>query len=621
MTTLTMMITLMREWKAWPSVKVDSRKLKNSSPDSNVAFDDYKDGIFHGVEGAAVTAASPEDVLLEAEGDDADHDDYEDETLEDAKEISESWDPFGARKGAVVSERLDSKGSEYAVLFVAAHPKDWTGCTTSSLDGLYVTCPNDGFRITFPPGLLTEVQVVGTTNMSAQQAPEYCRYRMDHVNNTLTLPFTGCHVKEEDDDVYILQLFVNTSSQAEEFRVFCVESSKFVSGQLPRVSASDPNCKKRTMPAKPPKCFPQSTVSAPSVPYNPSHAKSRGSLQRSSAPGAAKPPKSLHRTAAPATPPSPLNCAVGVKERIPCGPSGASASMCRKSGCCSDGSCYYPLDECTADRHFVFAIRQHSASVPVEPRSLFFPGEPLCKPTIVNQEVAVFKVKFTDCGAHSYEHGDMEIHQLEVHTVVQPLTLKYGKVTRSDPLRFLVECRFSKPSAAQQSVSRPGFTLSSSPSSVVSGDRHSVQLRIAKDHTYSSYFSASHQPLRFLLGHPVYLELRLRSPPHPDAVILVNYCLARPRSATNGMVLVYERCSNPDDPSVSVLKVKDFPDSCHQRRFVVDAFRSMSLKTDVFLNEEIYFLCSTDVCDPNQRSCEERCLDGRLDQQTPETWR
>lgn len=28
MTTLTMMITLMREWKAWPSVKVDSRKLK-----------------------------------------------------------------------------------------------------------------------------------------------------------------------------------------------------------------------------------------------------------------------------------------------------------------------------------------------------------------------------------------------------------------------------------------------------------------------------------------------------------------------------------------------------------------------------------------------------------------
>lgn len=106
--------------------------------------------------------------------------------------------------------------------------------------------------------------------------------------------------------VYTLQLFVNTSSQAEEFRVFCVESSKFVSGQLPRVSASDPNCKKRTMPAKP-KCFPQSTVSAPSVPFNPSHAKSRGSLQRSSAPGAAKPPKSLHRTAAPATPPSPLS--------------------------------------------------------------------------------------------------------------------------------------------------------------------------------------------------------------------------------------------------------------------------------------------------------------------------
>lgn len=62
----------------------------------------------------------------------------------------------------------------------------------------------------------------------------------------------------------------------------------------------------------------------------------------------------------------------------------------------------FPSPECTADQHFVFAIRQHGAALPVEPRNLFFPGKPLCKPTIVNDGVAVFKVKFTDCGAHSY---------------------------------------------------------------------------------------------------------------------------------------------------------------------------------------------------------------------------
>lgn len=62
---------------------------------------------------------------------------------------------------------------------------------------------------------------------------------------------------------------------------------------------------------------------------------------------------------------------------------------------------------------------------------------------------------------------------------------------------------------------------------------------IPSDQTYSSYFPTYHQPLRMLLGKPIYLELRLKSP-KPDAVILVNYCLAYPRSAKNALVLVYE---------------------------------------------------------------------------------
>lgn len=62
---------------------------------------------------------------------------------------------------------------------------------------------------------------------------------------------------------------------------------------------------------------------------------------------------------------------------------------------------------------------------------------------------------------------------------------------------------------------------------------------IPTDNTYSSYFPTNKLPLRLLLGTPVYLELRLLSP-KPDAVILVNYCIAYPRSAKNALVLVYE---------------------------------------------------------------------------------
>lgn len=59
------------------------------------------------------------------------------------------------------------------------------------------------------------------------------------------------------------------------------------------------------------------------------------------------------------------------------------------------------------------------------------------------------------------------------------------------------------------------------------------------DQTYSNYLEAAKLPLRLLLGKPVYLELRLLSP-KPNAVIIVNYCIAYPRSAKNALVLIYE---------------------------------------------------------------------------------
>lgn len=59
------------------------------------------------------------------------------------------------------------------------------------------------------------------------------------------------------------------------------------------------------------------------------------------------------------------------------------------------------------------------------------------------------------------------------------------------------------------------------------------------DQTYSNYLDTNSLPLRLLLGAPVYLELRLYCS-KPEAVLLVNYCIAYPRSATNALVLVYE---------------------------------------------------------------------------------
>ena len=50
----------------------------------------------------------------------------------------------------------------------------------------------------------------------------------------------------------------------------------------------------------------------------------------------------------------------------------------------------------------MFAIRFDSASIPVDTTKLVFPGYPNCKPVIVNDKVAIFKFKVTECGTRGY---------------------------------------------------------------------------------------------------------------------------------------------------------------------------------------------------------------------------
>ncbi|CAJ1083395.1 zona pellucida sperm-binding protein 4-like isoform X2 [Xyrichtys novacula] len=446
--------------------------------------------------------------------------------------------------------------------FAEAPPRSWTSSSTPSSSGMDVVCSDDGFQITLPTDQLSEVKVLGLKDLlSITDAPESCGYEVNFFTNTLSVPYTGCNVKHTDG--YTLQLlYEDAFGQTQVATASCEEGPSSSSGLLPRTSTGK-KCNNPTTPSKA------------------------------------------------------QNCAVATGERVTCGQSGISTADCEKMGCCVDSSssaCYYPMDECTGDQHFVFAIRSNSASVPIDPTKLVIPASPSCKPVIVNDKVAIFKFKVTECGARAYMVGETKIYLAEVQTTVQALNLKYGIITRSDPLRFMVECRYGKSGGTPQSLASVGYMVktptSSLPSQVISNGLYGVQLRIAKDSTYKSYFPTNHQPLKLLLGNPVYLELRLKSP-KPDAAILVNYCIAYPRSAKNALVLVYEGCANPHDPSVSILKVSDLPKNRHQRRFVVKAFQFMDQKTNKYLDEEIYFMCSSEVCRTAEKKCEERCFDGK----------
>ncbi|XP_068603635.1 zona pellucida sperm-binding protein 1-like [Brachionichthys hirsutus] len=463
----------------------------------------------------------------------------------------------------------------------------WTSSITQASD-LKAGCNDAGFLITLLTGTLSDVKVLGSKDLvSVSDAPASCGYEADFLHHTLSVPFTGCNVKRTNS--YSLQLLYDDEfGQTKVSTASCEEKrAKFDPSQFLR--SGD-----RPSPKCPLKSTPQPTPAA-------------GSSKTSTESESEFHLKELN------------DCAVDTGERLACGQAGISSSDCEMMGCCVDpnaSSCFYPLDECTADQQFVFAIRYNSASIPVDPTKLVIPGSPSCKPAIVNDKVAIFKFNVTDCGTHAYEVGETNIYLAEVQTAVEALNLKYGIITRSDPLRFMVECRYSKSSRARhrQSLISVGYMVKIPPSSlqsVLANGLYGVQLRIAKDDLYSSYHPTTSRPLRLLLGTPVYLELNLKSP-KPNAVILVNYCVAYPRSARNALVLVYEGCANPYDPNVFVLQVSDFPINRHRRRFVVKAFQFMDQKTNKYLDEEIYFMCSSEVCRPTEKTCQERCFDGKV---------
>ncbi|XP_059366076.1 zona pellucida sperm-binding protein 4-like isoform X1 [Carassius carassius] len=314
-------------------------------------------------------------------------------------------------------------------------------------------------------------------------------------------------------------------------------------------------------------------------------------------------------------------CSISDNQRVSCGTSGITQDECLATGCCFDertSVCYYPMDECTADKNFVFAVYNDFTNLPVNPMSLMVAGKTGCKPVISNKDFAIFKFSVSECGTRSFVIGETVIYLAEVQTIIKVRNLKYGVISRDNPIRLMVECRYPRVSAAPMFagpvLASAGYMVMSPslPPFLVSEGRFGVQLLISLDETFTKFYPQCHQPLHVLLGKSVYLELRLRSR-KPAATLIVHYCVAYPRFAKSALILLFDGCPNPlDSGTTSILYMKHLPQNRHQRRFEVKAFQFMDLSTRKYLNEEIYFMCSTEVCLPSGSPCTETCFDGKF---------
>ncbi|XP_039601710.1 uncharacterized protein LOC120523999 isoform X2 [Polypterus senegalus] len=306
-------------------------------------------------------------------------------------------------------------------------------------------------------------------------------------------------------------------------------------------------------------------------------------------------------------------CNLPRNKQVTCGPPGAKPHSCLANGCCVDeetSHCYYPMDTCTADGHFVFAVYRTASKPEVDPATLVVSGNQSCLPVICTPEFAIFKFPVTGCGTYVFVIAETTIYVAEVQGLIRRKLQTYGLITRDSPFRLQVECHYSKGSLT--STGYLVMNVSPPPASISSGQL-GVSLRIAIDESYSSFYPYSQVPLSFLLGKTVYLELLLVNPPEPNMVLLVHYCIAYPRSSMNAWVLIYEGC--PRNESAVNLILKDlagYPLPKYIRRFNLQTFQFLDPRTWKHLDEEVYFMCSTEICPAAPHACNEGCFDGRI---------
>ncbi|XP_038148775.1 uncharacterized protein LOC119788490 [Cyprinodon tularosa] len=304
-------------------------------------------------------------------------------------------------------------------------------------------------------------------------------------------------------------------------------------------------------------------------------------------------------------------CNLHSEYRLPCGSSSISQTQCLSMGCCFNKhppACYYPMDECTIDRHMIFSVPASLTDPPLSTALLVAANNSTCKPQRVTPEYALFNIPMDGCGTRRVMVGKTVVYMVEITNIVQTVRLNYGTITRDSPIRLLVECRYVPGTALSVSyvVKTPTFGPEVHTQGVFG-----VQLRIAKDAQYSSYYPQYHQPLHMLLGKPLHLEVRLLNSPDPSLVLLVHFCVAYPRSGKAVWVLLYNGCPNPLDPAPpkTVLSEPTPPSPQSQtRRFTIRTFQFLPDGDFQDTDEEIYFMCSTEICSPRDGPCVEGCF-------------
>ncbi|XP_067909676.1 zona pellucida sperm-binding protein 4-like, partial [Heterodontus francisci] len=274
------------------------------------------------------------------------------------------------------------------------------------------------------------------------------------------------------------------------------------------------------------------------------------------------------------------------------------------------------LAVCTKDGRVLIAISKDLTLPPVNLTTVHLKDGhgAECSPTVASVDTVLFEFALTECGTSQRLDGVDVVYETDVLAQFEILDGALGSVSRDSPFRLHVQCSYKGSQESELQLKPRVYTLSPPLPATETGILL-LELRIARDAAYRSWYVASDYPILSVLREPVFVEVRVLNRNDPSLVLVLNECWASPTAEPYSQLqwkLLVNRCPFTGDNYKSRLLPLDaashlrFP--THHKRFVVSTFTFWERVSGRPLSGEVYFHCSAEVCSPSSReNCTASC--------------
>ncbi|XP_032550097.1 zona pellucida sperm-binding protein 4 [Chiroxiphia lanceolata] len=322
-------------------------------------------------------------------------------------------------------------------------------------------------------------------------------------------------------------------------------------------------------------------------------------------------------------PSSSVCSAVPSQDRLPCASLPVSQGNCEVRGCCYDprdrvNPCYFGdtvTAHCTPDGQFSIAVSRDVTLPPIVLDSVQLASghSTGCVPTVKNNAFVVYQFPLSACGTTFQVTGDQAIYENELVASRDVKTASLGSVTRDSTFRLHVRCSYST-SGSTIPLSVQVFTLPPLPAVSQPGPL-SLELRVASDGSYTSYYTDSDYPIVKTLRDPVYAEVKILQRTDPDLILVLHHCWATPSTNPQQQLqwpVLVDGCPYAGDNYQTQLVPLSFASGLlfpsHYQRFTLYTFTFMDSTSQEKLSGLVYLHCSASVCHQSvQESCTSAC--------------